>query len=86
MKKLLIGALVCALLLSLCGVTAAALTVDEIERELGGYRIDWASGEYFTYAEDFSPVGTVGINWDFDASIKLDPTDGKDGKIIRGMR
>ncbi|MBR5123529.1 MAG: hypothetical protein IKU90_00230 [Clostridia bacterium] len=76
MKKLLIGALVCALLLSLCGVTAAALTVDEIERELGGYRIDWASGEYFTYAEDFSPVGTVGINWDFDASSKLDLTDG----------
>lgn len=75
MKKMLVGALLCALLLSLCGVTASALTVEEIQDEIGN-SFSWVSGEYSGAAEDFSPVGTVGVDWDFDASIKLNLTDG----------
>ena len=73
MKKLLVGALVCALLLSLCGVTASALTVEEIEVDCN---FGFCQGEYSGAAEDFSALGTVGIDWDPAVSAKLNVTDG----------
>ena len=73
MKKMLVGALLCALLLSLCGVTASALTVEET---FGAYSNTFWGGQYSTTDKDFSPVGTVKIEWDPDALKKLDLTDG----------
>ncbi len=71
MKKILICTLLCALLLSLFGISASALTVEEING------ISFTPGQYgCDDPADFSPVGTVKIDWDPDAAQKLDLTDG----------
>ena len=73
MKKIIAVLMTLAMILSLGAVMASALTVEEIQAE---HSYGFAGGAYSGAAEDFSALGTVKIDWDPEASTKLDVTDG----------
>ncbi|MBR5123530.1 MAG: hypothetical protein IKU90_00235 [Clostridia bacterium] len=73
MKKIIAVLMTLAMILSLGAVMASALTVEEIEAERG---YGFAPGAFSGPAEDFSALGTVKIDWDPEASTKLNVTDG----------
>ena len=70
MKNFFAGALLCALMLSLFGISASALTAEDLGSVAG------CPGFFCCEPSEFSPVGTVKIEWDPDAAKKLDLTDG----------
>lgn len=67
MKKLTVWTLLCALLLSLGGITAAAELLEGIS---------FTAGDYASESEEFQPVGDIIITWDPEVSQKLDLSDG----------
>ena len=69
MKKIFAIVITLAMLLSLGAIMAnAAVIPDGISAPVGKYGV--------ANPDDFSPVGTIKIQWDADASKKLDLTDG----------
>lgn len=66
MKKIFAIVITVAMLLSLGAVMASAAT-----------EVSWTEGQFAVAdASEFTPVGTIKIDWDADAADKLDLTDG----------
>ena len=70
MKKIIAVLMTLAMILSLGAVMASALTVEEIGN------ISFTPGKYGTTAEDFKSFGSVKVDWDPEASTKLNVKDG----------
>ena len=79
MKKLFLFALICALVLSLCSLSAVA------EIDLDAWGLSYTPGYYAGESGDaFSPVGEARVLWDPDVSAKTDMSDGdvSDWKVL----
>lgn len=71
MKKFFLCALICALALSLCSLSAVA------EIDLSAWGLSYTPGCFAGESGDaFSPVGDVRVPWDPDVAAKTDMSDG----------